>query len=302
VFERFPAPTGWHDSWPLAEGSRADFWLGRLSEGRASLEELRRRFPSQASLYEAWWTHPPLVAASAVDLRRLRTELEALSPDLSAWAHWEADVWRQVRLLLLGSLSVRLEDFSAAARYASTLEALPGQGLDASHGYGADVYESWARVGSQTVRAMAARAQGRTREALQRLESVEPEMFGFPLWARVAAFPDVTLQRFLRAELLRELGRDEEALAWYPYSVSHQWITGSLFLPLSHLRMAEIHDRRGNREAAIHHYTLFTLLWRDADAELRPLVERASRRSRRSSRSARRRVPGTDPASPGIPG
>lgn len=41
---------------------------------------------------------------------------------------------------------------------------------------------------------------------------------------------------------------------------------------------AAIREHLGYREKATHHYTLFTLLWRDADAELRPLVEQASQR------------------------
>jgi DNA-binding SARP family transcriptional activator/tetratricopeptide (TPR) repeat protein len=249
----------WPDSRRKALSADVAVSLGRLQEGRALLEEMRRLEPSQAVLSEAWWMRAPFANAAPAELARLRQEIAALPSDASPWPRWDLDVWRQVRLVLLGILSVRLDDFAAASRYADKIAPLEGQ----------DFHGSLARVGSHTVRALAERAQGRTSDALRLLESVEPEMFGMSAFTPAVPYPDFALQRFLRAELLRELGRDEEALAWYPY---HGWsigLFGGLYIPLSHLRVAEIHDRRGGTEAAIHHFTPFTLLWRDADPELR---------------------------------
>jgi DNA-binding SARP family transcriptional activator/TolB-like protein len=297
-----PGPPHWPDWRSQGEAAQLAFWLGRLSEAEALLEGLRGRAPVQAVLYEAWWARTPFAPTPAVDLTRLRGQLQALPSDVSPWPTWDADVWRQVRLFLLGALSVRLGDFPEAERHAGALEGLAAPDLDGSGGYATDVHASLARIGSHTVRAMAAQAQGRTEEALRLLESVETEMFGRSLWARPVPHPDFTLQRFLRAELLRALGRDEEALVWYPYHGWSEWLMGPQFVPLSHLRIAEIHDRRGDTEAAIHHFTLFTLLWRDADPELRSLVEEAEGRLA-VLRGARAATGGTVRSAPGaLPG
>jgi DNA-binding SARP family transcriptional activator len=284
-----PGPFHWSDWRSQGEAAQLAFWLGRLSEAEALLEGLRSLAPVQAVLYETWWARAPFAPMPAVDLTRLRRQVQALPPDISPWPPWDADVWRQVRRFLLGALSARLGDLPEAERHADALEGLATPDLDGSGGYATDVHASLARIGSQTVRAMVAQARGRTEEALQLLESVEAEMFARSVWARPVPHPDFTLQRFLRAELLRELGRDEEALVWYPYHGWSEWLMGPQFVPLSHLRIAEIHDRRGDTEAAIHHFTLFTLLWRDADPELRSLVEEAEGRlaALRAARDAR---------------
>jgi DNA-binding SARP family transcriptional activator/tetratricopeptide (TPR) repeat protein len=244
------------------------FWLGRISQGRAALEELRRLDAERAVLYEAWWLRAPFAAATDSDLTRVREEVGALSPDTSPWPAWEVEVWRQLRSVLQGILSVRLGDMAAAERHARDVAALEAR----------DPHGALGRIGSHTVRALAAQAQGRTDEALRLLEDVEDDMFGLSISTPATSYPAFTFQRFLRAELLRELGRDEEALAWYPYDAAGMWLHGPLFVPLSHLRVAEIYDRLGDREKAARHYHLFTLLWRDADPELRPLVDQAERR------------------------
>ncbi len=43
----------------------------------------------------------------------------------------------------------------------------------------------------------------------------------------------------------------------------------------SHYRRAEISERLGRMAEAAEHYRQFLRLWADADAELRPWVERA---------------------------
>jgi DNA-binding SARP family transcriptional activator/tetratricopeptide (TPR) repeat protein len=250
------------------EAVQLAFWLGRISQGRAALEEMRRLDPDRAVLYEAWWLRAPFASATDSDLTRVREEVGALSPDTSPWPGWEVEVWRQVRSVLQGILSVRLGDMAAAERHARDVAALEAP----------DPLGALGRIGSHTVRAFAAQAQGRTDEALRLLEDVEDDMFGLSISTPATSYPPFTFQRFLRAELLNGLGRDEEALGWYPYDAAGLWLHGPMFVPLSHLRVAEIWDRKGNREKAAHHYHLFTLLWRDADPELRPMVDQVERR------------------------
>lgn len=78
-------------------------------------------------------------------------------------------------------------------------------------------------------------------------------------------------------QLLRELGRDEEALRWYA-SFPDPSVYDLMFLAPAQLRRAEIHDRRGERPQAAEHYRRFLELWQDADPELQPLVTQARQR------------------------
>ena len=81
-------------------------------------------------------------------------------------------------------------------------------------------------------------------------------------------------ESFIRAELLHTLGRDAEALQAYRSIADELFHSGAP----AHLRLAEIYERRGERQKAREHYARFLELWRDCDPELRPLVEEARRR------------------------
>ncbi len=80
--------------------------------------------------------------------------------------------------------------------------------------------------------------------------------------------------RFLRAELLYEMNRDEEAIGWYS-SFGQGWGYEYIYFAPSHLRRGEIYERLGQRDQAIEHYTRFVELWQDCDPELRSTVEEA---------------------------
>jgi hypothetical protein len=61
-------------------------------------------------------------------------------------------------------------------------------------------------------------------------------------------------------------------LQWYdlyPHS------TDAIYLPLAHLRIAQISERLGRNEDAARHYRRFIDFWKDCDPELRPLVTEA---------------------------
>ena len=171
----------------------------------------------------------------------------------------DLDAGGDMRAYLLGLLSVRLGDRTSADRYAAELTArgVAAGGtvaLDLAHGLKAEI----------------ARSAGDLRAALVELESFTflPSTGGprnFAHWGNH--------ERFLRAELLHALGRDREALPWY------ESFLGAYDLPwfaAAHLRMGEIHERLGDRGRAAFHYGRVVTLWREADAEFRPLVARAA--------------------------
>ncbi len=119
-----------------------------------------------------------------------------------------------------------------------------------------------------------AHSAGRLEQALDLIEQIRSEIFyqgtlTSPL--RAAAF-----ERSWRAELLNEAGRDE-ALAWYG-QLANLSVYELVYLPISYLRRAEIHNRAGLHANALEPCTAFVDLWREADEPLQPLVRDAKER------------------------
>jgi DNA-binding SARP family transcriptional activator/TolB-like protein len=169
------------------------------------------------------------------------------------------DVGPEIRVYLLGLLSVRLGDRAAAGRNLAELEAR-------GRATGAGPAPHLARG----LRAEMARSAGDLAGALAELESFPFEPAALGPWS-FSHFGNH--ERFLKAELLHALGRDREALPCYESFVSSYDLP---WLAATHLRMGEIHERLGDRKRAAFHYGRVASLWREADAELQPLVARAA--------------------------
>jgi hypothetical protein len=95
------------------------------------------------------------------------------------------------------------------------------------------------------------------------------------------------LERFLRAEALHAVGRDLEALGWYSSFAEHSPF-GRVFLAPAALRQAEILSSLGRDTEASAHYARFIELWRDADPELKPVVDAARRNLEKLRRTTAR--------------
>jgi tetratricopeptide (TPR) repeat protein len=159
-------------------------------------------------------------------------------------------------------LSVRLGELPVTLKYATQLEQMGGAvhvtalAQDLAHG----------------LRAQALQRQEQRTEALVEFEKAQMMPRGDKIvWP---SFYQQSHERFLRAELLSELNRDEEALGWYG-SFGWSWGYEYIYFAPSHLRRGEICERLGQRDQAIEHYTRFVELWQDCDPELRPTVEEA---------------------------
>lgn len=155
---------------------------------------------------------------------------------------------------LLGLLSARLGDTAQVRTQLRTLEAVRSSDrLEAARGF------------VHSLRAELAWLAGDPASARAELDQFT---FGLPYdvghWGMH--------ERFLMAELLRALGRDEDALEWY-LSFPAGW--DQLWVAPAHLRAAQIYQRQRNRERATFHYTRFIRLWRDADPEFQPMVAQA---------------------------
>jgi len=111
------------------------------------------------------------------------------------------DLHPAIQAYLLGLVNLRLGDMAAAAEQAVVLSGLEDSsgGLVPSLGV--------------ELRAAMARAEGRPGEGLTMLERSRPQLW-FQLTV-ASPFFSLASQRYLRAELLRETGRQEEAAGWY---------------------------------------------------------------------------------------
>ncbi len=156
-----------------------------------------------------------------------------------------------MRAYLLGLLSARLGDTAQVRARLAELLAVRGSGrVEVAQGL------------AHTLKAELAWAAGDPARA-----RVELERFPFHISLEVGHWG--MHERFLMAELLQALGREDEALDWYlsyPAGYDQPWVAPA------HLRAAEIYQRLGNRERAEFHYARFVRLWEDADPEFQPMV------------------------------
>jgi hypothetical protein len=125
---------------------------------------------------------------------------------------------------------------------------------------------------AEGVRAHVAAAQASIGEALAHLEGTRVP-FDHPL---VEASPvhSRAHEQFLRADLLRALGSDDEALAQYStfFGDAHQ---GHLYRAAAHLAVGRLLAGRGRRVEAVQHFERVAELWAGCEPELRPLLHEA---------------------------
>ena len=205
----------------------------------------------------------PLLPLSAgeLDLHRRRVAVwPGAPPDMAYWPNLSHP---RLRDYVLGLLAVRAGDTTAALRYSRRLERIRGDREVGEHAYGAAL----------TLRAEVARAGGERARALALLDAA-------PIRANLTSLlSSRAYERFLRAELLHELGRDEEALRWYA-TQGQSFVPDMIYLAPAELRQAEIRERQGDLPRARAHYRRFIELWGACDPELQPLVDRARERLR----------------------
>ncbi len=168
------------------------------------------------------------------------------------------------RAYLLGLLSARLGFDRLALGYARGLEQVAATEVGSLHG---DL--------ALGVRAEVARLAGNTLEALGYLERTQGHVSSFQAYA--SPFAGQARERFLRAELLRAMGRDVEAINWYE-SIGDGAAYDFAYLGPAQLGLGQVHEARGDTAAAVHHYRRFLELWSESDEEFRPMVDTARAR------------------------
>ncbi len=225
--------------------------LARGQSGRARAElDLAARFDSIPGLE----LRSLFAALSFVPLPR--QEIVAAREAVRRWDAGAAPSGLDpyLRLHRLGLLDTRLGDTATALREARALD----RASDTSRA------GRLAHTLAQSIRAHVAAAGGRAREALADLEAAEWE-------AAASVFVSEAYDRYFRAELLEQVGREDEALGWYG-SIAERAAYELVYLAPAHRRQAEIYARRGQRDLAARHYRRFVELWREADPELQSVV------------------------------
>jgi hypothetical protein len=139
----------------------------------------------------------------------------------------------RLRAYALGLAANRVGETAAARHHARTLASVRvGEAA------------AFARLGAAVVRADAALLENRPAEALAALEgtrAVMPVELG-------GAFGVEAFGGWLRAESLRALGRDEEALQWYS-TRTDLFVSELSYRAPAHLRSAELYERAAPRTA-----------------------------------------------------
>jgi DNA-binding SARP family transcriptional activator/TolB-like protein len=166
-----------------------------------------------------------------------------------------------LKLHRLGLIALRLNDTASAAGIANQLDDMATK----------EPAVETAKMLAASLRAHLAAARGRTREALALLEGISG--------ARVASVTSLeAYDRLLRAQLLEQSGRDEEALGFYsqigarsPFELTLTW--------QAELGMARIHEKRGNPAVAARYYRSVAARLRNADAALQQARQNAEERA-----------------------
>ena len=252
---------------------------GKWREAKSELETIAPFDPWTSLEYRALFSSLSFLPVSRAELSAMRDGLVALDPeavprveDPAVFIDAHYDLHPLLRMYLIALVSARMGDVEGAARSAGEI----GQQKFPTG------YKSLAADLASSVRAQVQRIQGKPAEALQTLE---------PLLALTknpleSPFVSEAYERFTRAELLDELGRDPEALKWFDH-LAESSVFEFVYLPMAHLRSAEIRSRMGDAKNAAASYEAFLDLWVNCDPELQPMVVLARQKLEGLTRGAK---------------
>jgi ATP/maltotriose-dependent transcriptional regulator MalT len=159
-----------------------------------------------------------------------------------------------------GMLSARLGDADTAERYATVLDTVqPGQ----------EWRVLYSRDLAHCIRAEVAWARGDSAAAASELAQLREEPIRI-LSAGTNLFRCRTQLDYMWAGYKMETGNPEAAIRAYESIGGAFWALA--YLPIKHLKLAELYEATGDTEKAAGHYREFVELWKDCDPELRPIL------------------------------
>jgi tetratricopeptide (TPR) repeat protein len=241
----------------LGRHAAADRVLAMSSEIPA-----RRLLGMRAAVALAPFAERSFARAHLDSLRRALTHLQSRDPP----ANDERPIETVFDRYQLGLLAARLDHPRAASaiatRLASPDDVQRSRSVSLAYARGIQAEITWRR--------------GDRAGALRLLVDSQP-----PISLELQQTPEGSLvyARWSRAELLRELGQWDEALAWYE-SLAVTSPHEVMYLAPSHLRRAQILAQRGDSLSAAAHYRRFARLWERSDPGLAQMAQDAATRAR----------------------
>jgi DNA-binding SARP family transcriptional activator len=237
---------------------------GRWAAGREEAMEAQAVDYAQGIETRALFAALPFLPIEPYELDQVRSELRSWNasetpPTALAALAVHNGLHPAIRSFLLGLLAVRAGDLSEAHEALDQLSPSSGP---------ANAARTSLRRG---LAASLTRSERGAPEALAVLGRPSAE-----LWYQatvISPFLSLAHERFLRAELLHETGRDAEALGWYG-SIAERSPFELAYAAPAQLRRADIFARHGDREAEQAAYDQAVTRWANADPELRLAAKR----------------------------
>jgi serine/threonine protein kinase/Tfp pilus assembly protein PilF len=240
---------------------------GKWAAAKSALNAIAPLDPWTSLEYRALFSSLSFLPASSAELSAIRDGLAGLNPaavprvdNPAVFIDAHYDLHSLLRMYLMALVSTRMGDVDRAKQYAGEIERqkFPGG------------YKSLAADLERSVLAQVDRAQGKPADALEKLKPLLAETKN-PL---ESPFVSEAYERFTRAELQYELGRNQEALGSFDH-LAESSVFEFVYLPLAHLWRAEAYNRLGHAKEAAANYETFIDLWKDCDPELRPMLQLA---------------------------
>jgi tetratricopeptide (TPR) repeat protein len=247
-----------------------DLAQGKWRAARAELAIARAHLPDDALEYQLLLSMAPFLNTPSVELTRARDELLRLPPPTLVtsnlpWPRTHSGLHPMLRAYIAAMSSARTGDDAGRTQQLAELDKATDPTGHAALSMGFALSVAGERL----------RQQGQPTPALAAFERAARETPFVPAWT--SGFVSQAYERYQRAELLHDLGRDDEALRWYgvfgdnsPYDL--------VYLAPSLYRQAQIYDSRGQKATAVDSYKRFIELWKDADPQLQSMVANAKAR------------------------
>jgi len=245
---------------------------GRWTASQAAVDSVSALQPAAGLALGAYLALLPALEGDTGRLVAYRTRLAAAdwrnvppSVNRAVWFSAHDGMYGYFRRYLLG-LTHAFAGNAAAAR--AEAEAL--RTATAPPGTGSALPDFAA-----TIRATAAWRAGETDEALEALGDVQQH-----IWHQLAAaspFFSEPYARYLRALVLEQAGRTEDALRWYATFMDTN-PQDLVFAAPAHYHQARLYEALGNGDEARRHYEEFLAMRGDADATEQEIVADARRR------------------------
>ena len=241
--------------------------MGQWDQAMADFDSADQMTPGFGTSQRAYFLIAPFAPApnnlSAVrrSLAAVRQPATPPPPNSGVFFRVHYDISRHARLYLEGMYGALADDFAAAARYATELEALPGT-VD---------QKKLSQNLAEGIRAEIALRQGDSAQSLQHLSrAMEPVTY----LLHASIFYSGARERYRRGELLEQAGNNEEALRWFAMLESQTFVQASYLAP-SLLARGRLSEKIGRGDAAAQHYARVLQLWKDADPAFQPMVDSA---------------------------